>query len=326
MRSPRPLPGDATPDPTAVATAARAVVRRAVEEDLDLDGDVTSAATVAPGTIGRAELVARADGVVAGTSLVGLVFDHIDPRVNVELEVADGEAVVAGQVLATVAGPLRSILTAERTALNLLTHLSGVATATRAFVDAVAGTGCVIRDTRKTTPGLRLLEKDAVRAGGGVNHRVGLHDALLVKDNHVAAAGSVTEATRGALRSAAGRHVQVEVDDLDQLREAVEAGARDVLLDNLDLADTRAAVELARELETTDGRVLIESSGRVELASVAARAEAGVDRVAVGAITHSAPQLDVALDVRVEHGSDAAPPPTSAADDEPLFTRRPARR
>jgi nicotinate-nucleotide pyrophosphorylase (carboxylating) len=296
-----PLPGDATLDPAALLSAAREAVRRALAEDLDADGDTTSAATVPADLVGRADLVARADGVVAGTALVREVFDQLDPRVSVELSVADGDAVRTGQHLGQVVGPLRSILTGERTALNFLTHLSGVATRTRDFARAVEGTGCVVRDTRKTTPGLRLLEKAAVRAGGGTNHRIGLFDALLVKDNHVAAAGSVGEATRRALQRGGGRHVQVEVRSVDELEEAVAAGARDVLLDNLSPEDTVEAVAWCRVLEAElDDRVLLESSGRVTLDAVRAYAEAGVDRVAVGGLTHSAPQLDIALDVRTD--------------------------
>jgi nicotinate-nucleotide pyrophosphorylase (carboxylating) len=299
-----PLPGDATLDDEALAHATREVVRRALREDLGDEGDVTSAATVPADVLGRADLVARAEGVVAGTAALREVFDQVDPRVTVELTVRDGDPVRQGQQLGRVSGPLRSILTAERTALNLLTHLSGIATRTRAYADALDGTGCVVRDTRKTAPGLRLLEKAAVRAGGGTNHRVGLYDALLVKDNHVATAGSVAEATRRAHDRGGGRHVQVEVRSVRELEEAVRAGARDVLLDNLDPDETAAAVARARQLEDeVGGRILLESSGRVTLDTVRRYAEAGVDRVAVGELTHSAPQLDIALDVRSEHRS-----------------------
>ena len=295
------LPGDAVLDPDAVARAGRETVARALAEDLDDAGDVTARATIPAELSGRAELLSRADGVVAGLRLVAEVYAQHDPEVRVELLVADGDRATVGDVLATVTGPLRSILTGERTALNLVTHLSGVATATRALVDAVEGTGCVVRDTRKTIPGMRLLQKAAVAAGGGVNHRLGLSDALLVKDNHVAAAGSVTAAVAAALAGAEGRHVQVEVDSLAELDEAIAAGARDVLLDNLDPEATRQAVERCRAWGDERGeRVLLESSGTIRHDTVRAYAEAGIDRVAVGAITHSAPQLDLALDVALE--------------------------
>jgi nicotinate-nucleotide pyrophosphorylase (carboxylating) len=292
-----PLPGDATVPADALEAAARAVVVRALDEDLDVGGDLTAEATIPPDTGGRARLIARADGVVAGLGLVALVYDHLDPRVEVHLTAADGDPVHHGDVVAEVSGPLRSVLTGERTALNLVTHLSGVATLTARYVEAVAGTGCVIRDTRKTTPGMRLLEKAAVRAGGGANHRLGLSDALLVKDNHVAAAGGVAEAARAALAGARGRHVQVEVDSPEQLEQAIDAGARDVLLDNFDPDETAGAVARVRELERTHGRILVESSGGLGLDTVRAFAEAGVDRLAIGALTHSAPQLDLALDL-----------------------------
>lgn len=292
---------------------------RALAEDLEVAvdatpeqrraADVTVAATVPAELPGEASLVARADGTVAGVDLVTRVFAAVDPAVEVTLDVVDGDLVTRGQVLGRVAGPLASVLAGERTALNFLTHLSGVATRTRAFADAVAGTGCVVRDTRKTTPGLRLLEKAAVRAGGGVNHRVGLADALLVKDNHIAAAGGVAEATRRALAAAGGRHVQVEVTSLAELDAAIDAGARDVLLDNFTPAGCAEAVAhiATRQLPA---RVLLEASGTVRLDTVAAYARSGVDRVAVGALTHSAPQLDIALDVRAvgSDGADAAAP------------------
>jgi nicotinate-nucleotide pyrophosphorylase (carboxylating) len=297
------LPGDAVLDLDEVARAGREAVTRALAEDLGDPGDVTARATIPADTVGRAQLVSRADGVVAGLWLVSEVYAQLDPDVGVELLVADGDRVAAGDVLATVTGPLRAVLTGERTALNLVTHLSGVATATRALVEVVAGTGCVVRDTRKTIPGMRLLQKAAVAAAGGVNHRLGLSDALLVKDNHVAAAGSVGAAVTAALAGADGRHVQVEVDSLAELDEAVAAGARDVLLDNLDVEVTRQAVARCRAWSDEHGeRILLESSGTIRRDTVRAYAEAGVDRVAVGAITHSAPQLDLALDVTIVEG------------------------
>jgi nicotinate-nucleotide pyrophosphorylase (carboxylating) len=294
-------PGDAVLAPDAVAQAGRDAVTRALTEDLDDAGDVTARATIPADATGRAEVVSRANGVVAGLWLVAEVYAQVDPEVQVELLASDGDRVAVGDVLATVTGPLGSILTGERTALNLVTHLSGVATATRALVDAVAGTGCAVRDTRKTIPGLRLLQKAAVAAGGGVNHRLGLSDALLVKDNHVAAVGSVAAAVAAALAGAEGRHVQVEVDSLAELDEAIAAGARDVLLDNLDPEVTRRAVERCRAWSDEHGeRILTEASGTIRHDTVRAYAAAGVDRVAVGAITHSAPQLDLAMDVALE--------------------------
>lgn len=296
--STEPADGPVDEDEARARTlAAHEIVRRALDEDLDVAGDVTSETTVPPQATGTARLVAREEGVVAGLGLVALVYDHLDPRVAVRVRAADGDAIVPGQVLAEVDGPLRSVLTGERAALNLVGHLSGVATLTARYVAAVASTGCRVRDTRKTTPGLRLLEKAAVRAGGGVGHRRGLSDALLVKDNHVAAAGGVALATRAALAGARDRPVQVEVDSLAQLREAVAAGARDVLLDNFDPAGAREAVAWLRSVEEVHGRVAVEASGGVDLGTVRALAEAGVDRVAVGALTHSAPRLDLGLDV-----------------------------
>ncbi|MEX1164463.1 MAG: carboxylating nicotinate-nucleotide diphosphorylase [Nitriliruptor sp.] len=311
------LPGDGVLDAVAVRAAGEEAVARALAEDLGVAvdatpaqrraADATATATIPPDLPGEASLVARADGVIAGTALVELTFAAVDPSLAVSIDVADGAAVTRGQVLGAVTGPLASVLAGERTALNFLTHLSGVATRTREFARAVDGTGCVVRDTRKTTPGLRLLEKAAVRAGGGVNHRVGLADALLVKDNHVAAAGGVAEATRRALAAVGGRHVQVEVTSLAELDAAVDAGARDVLLDNFTPEGCAEAVAhlAARDLAE---RVLLEASGTIRLDTVAAYAASGVDRVAVGALTHSAPQLDIALDVRAV-GSDAAPRP-----------------
>lgn len=275
------------------------LVAVALAEDLADGGDVTTLATVPADLAGHAELTARAAGVIAGIDLVTSVYRQLDTRIRVDVMAAEGAHVAPGDVVGVVEGPLQAILTGERTALNLVTHLSGVSTMTRAFVDAVDGTGCAVRDTRKTTPGMRRLEKAAVLAGGGVNHRVGLFDGVLVKDNHVAAAGSVGAATRLALAAAGSLPVQVEVDTLDQLVEALEAGARDVLLDNFTPEQTAEAVRYVRALEATHGVVLLESSGTITLDTVRAYAETGVDRVSVGALTHSAPQLDLALDVRI---------------------------
>lgn len=274
-----------------VAKAIRRAVTRALAEDLGEAGDVTASATVPAGTTGTAELVARSAGVISGLDVFAAVCEQVDPRITVTRQVEEAAVVDAGQVLASVTGPLRSILTAERSALNLLGHLSGIASRTRAFVAATAGTGVALRDTRKTLPGLRVLEKRAVRAGGGHNHRLGLFDALLVKDNHIAAAGSLRTAVGAALAGADGRHVQVEVASLGQLEEAIRAGARDILLDNMSPDEVRQAVARTR------GRASLEASGNITLETVRSYASTGVRSLAVGGLTHSAPWLDVALDV-----------------------------
>lgn len=275
-------------DPDA---ALRDVVARALAEDLGGGGDATSAACVPEAASGNGEVRARESGVLAGVAAVVETYRQVDPDVEVELKRADGERVASGDVVAVVRGPLRSILTGERVALNLLGHLSGVATATRTFADAVSGTGCAVRDTRKTLPGLRVLEKAAVVAGGGENHRMGLDDQLLVKDNHVLAAGGIGAAVTAALGVAAGRIVQVEVTSGAELDEALDAGAPDVLFDNFDPEELRPLI--AR----TAGRARTEASGRLSLERARAYAETGVDRIAVGRITHSAAWLDVALDL-----------------------------
>jgi len=296
---PRPHPDVpldlSTLDPDELAAATARVVAAALAEDLAEVGDRTSLATVPAEASGRAELLARAEGVLAGSAVVAETCRQVDPTIDVELRMADGDAVAVGDVVAVLAGPLRSVLTAERTLLNLLTGLSGVATLTRRFTDALEGTGCVVRDTRKTTPGLRLLEKAAVRAGGGVCHRVGLHDHVLVKENHVAAAGGVGPAARAALDHAAAAdvpvHVQVEVTTLAEAEEALAEGVVDLLLDNF------TPQRLADAVVAIDGRAGVEASGGITLATARAFAEAGADRLAVGALTHSAPALDLALDV-----------------------------
>lgn len=263
----------------------------ALAEDLGDAGDITSKATVGADARAVANIVARAPGCIAGLGCALRVFELLDSSLATAALVTDGAVVKAGTVLASVRGPARAILAGERVALNLLGHLSGVATATRELVDRVEGTGATILDTRKTTPLLRALEKAAVRAGGGRNHRRGLYDAVLIKDNHVEAVGSVAEAVRRA-RKKVGRniHVEVEIDDLVDLEPAIRAGADIVLLDNMRPAQLRRAVALAR------GRVLLEASGGITLANVRRVAETGVDFISVGRITHSAPALDVALD------------------------------
>jgi nicotinate-nucleotide pyrophosphorylase (carboxylating) len=277
-------------DPAVV----EAVVRRALEEDLALGADVTTDSTVSIRAQATGEIVPRSPGVLAGIPVAAAVFDLVGRgEVEVDLLAADGTVARPGEAVLTVAGPARALLTAERTALNLIGHLSGIATLTRHWVDAVAGTAAAIRDTRKTTPGLRALEKYAVRCGGGVNHRMGLGDAALIKDNHVLAAGGITAAVEAIRRTAPGIPLEVECDTLDQVREALAAGVHLVLLDNFGLDDTVAAVELARG---TGCR--LESSGGLTLERARAVAETGVDFLAVGALTHSAPVLDLGFDLR----------------------------
>ncbi len=274
-------------DPDLVAGLAAA----ALAEDLAGGTDVTTAATVSAAARGRGDLVARTPGVAAGLPVAEAVFTLASAELDFTELVADGDRVAAGQPVLRVTGPVRPILTAERTALNLLCHLSGVATLTRRWADAVAGTAAAIRDTRKTTPGQRALEKYAVRCGGGVNHRMSLSDAALIKDNHVAAAGSVAAALAAVRSQAPVLPLEVECDTLEQVAEALAAGADLILLDNFTETDMAAAVRLA------DGRALLEASGGLTLARARAVAETGVDYLAVGALTHSAPALDIGLDL-----------------------------
>lgn len=298
-----------TVDETDLKRAIRRSVARALAEDLGDRGDVTSLSVLEPGLQGTARVVARQDGVIAGTTTVVEVFGQVDARVDVQLAVADGDRVTRGATIATVSGPLRSILTAERTALNFLGHLSGIATTTRTYVDAVEGTGVAVRDTRKTTPGLRLLEKAAVAAAGGANHRLGLYDAILLKDNHIAAVGDLRTAVSAARDRAGATYVQVEVTSVAELEVALDAGATDVMLDNFSVEQVRHAVQL------TAGRARLEASGGITLDNIAGYAKAGVDRVAVGAVTHSATNLDVALDVESSeaYAPVTAPTPRSEA-------------
>jgi nicotinate-nucleotide pyrophosphorylase (carboxylating) len=262
--------------------------------DLAVSYDVTSAATV-PGTqFGTADLVARADGVVAGLPLAARVFTRLAPGATLTAGATDGDRVRRGDVLLTVRGPVRALLAAERSALNVASRASGIATATRAWVDAVAGTGAVVLDTRKTTPGLRPLEKYAVRCGGGANKRMGLYDVAMVKDNHVAAAGSVAAAVAMVKERAPRVPVQVEVDEVAQAEEAVAAGADFLLCDNMTPDQLREVVALVGD------RVELEATGGLTLAVAREVAETGVDFLSVGALTHSSPILDLALDLRQE--------------------------
>jgi nicotinate-nucleotide pyrophosphorylase (carboxylating) len=268
-----------------------AIVRRALEEDLG-DGDVTTICTIAPGGWVQGRLLAKAPGVVAGLEVAAMVFTRLDPRVALTAHLVDGGAVEAGSVVAEIEGPGRAVLGGERVALNFLQRMSGIATLTRRFVDAVRGTRAVIVDTRKTAPGLRALDKWAVRLGGGQNHRMGLYDMVLIKDNHIAAVGSITEAvTRVRASDARHRPIEVEVTTLVELDEALALGVDRIMLDNMSRDDMREAVRIAA------GRVPLEASGGVNLDTVAAIAATGVDFISVGALTHSIRALDISLDL-----------------------------
>jgi nicotinate-nucleotide pyrophosphorylase (carboxylating) len=264
----------------------------ALAEDLPGE-DVTSEATIPPDAAAWADLVARADGVVAGLPVVEVVFRYVvGPDVTLKRQVEDGAAVRRGDVLLSVHGTVRALLTAERTALNYLCHLSGVATATHRWVEALAGTSAGVRDTRKTLPHFRSLEKYAVRCGGGTNHRASLSDQALVKDNHVLAAGGVVPAYRAVRERYPDLPVQVEVTTLDQLRELLDAGATQVLLDNM------STEQMAEAVRVTAGRAELEASGGLTIDRAREVAATGVDHLSVGALTHSAPVLDVAMDLR----------------------------
>jgi nicotinate-nucleotide pyrophosphorylase (carboxylating) len=270
------------------------VVKTALEEDLRYGIDATTAATVPADSVATATIAPRAFGTVAGLPAVRAVFDEVIGQYDVVSTMDDGAKVRPGDDVLVVRAPVRALLTAERTALNLLCHLSGVATATAAWVDAVAGTGVAIRDTRKTLPGLRLLEKYAVRQGGGVNHRLGLGDAVLIKDNHVEAAGSVAAALRAARAQAPELPCEVEVDTLEQLDEALAEKAELVLLDNFTPEQCAAAV---RRIADLGAPTKLEVSGGLKLADARVYAETGVDYLSVGALTHSSPALDLGLDL-----------------------------
>jgi nicotinate-nucleotide pyrophosphorylase (carboxylating) len=283
MPLPAPLP----------AVMIEPLVRAALLEDLGRAGDLTTDAIVPADATARAVLQAREPGVVAGLDFALTAFRLIEPRLSVEVIKGDGARLQPGDDLAVVEGPARGLLTAERVALNFLGHLSGVASATASIADAIAHTRCRVVDTRKTTPGLRAAEKHAVRLGGGANHRFGLDDAVLIKDNHIAVAGSLTAAVERA-RAYVGHlvKIEVEVDTLDQLREALAAGAEAVLLDNMGPDTLREAVAIV------DGRAVTEASGRINPETARAIAESGVDLISVGWLTHSARVLDIGLDYR----------------------------
>ena len=289
-------------DPYARAVAD--AVERALAEDLGPEGDLT-AALVPPGVTAPFALRARHNGVVAGRDCATEAFRRVDPTLTLEWHLVDGTEVSSGDTVMEITGSLRPILTAERTALNLLGHLSGVATQTAQFVAAAheSNPSVQVLDTRKTTPGLRLLEKAAVRAGGGTNHRAGLSDAVLVKDNHLAGT-SITEAVHRARALWPGRMVEIECDTLEQVAEAARAGADAVLLDNMDPGDVVEAIAVARVDAT--GPILTEVSGGITLATIGAYAAAGPDRISVGALTHSSTVLDLGLDLIWTEAGDGA--------------------
>ena len=277
-------------------TAWEQLIDLALDEDLT-GGDVTTLATIPAEATAKGVLLVKQDGVISGMRVAADIFARVDPRIGVIPTACDGDRVTAGTVIARIEGPARGVLSGERVALNLLQRLSGVATITAAFVDAVSGTKATIIDTRKTTPGLRALEKAAVRDGGGLNHRFGLGDGVLIKDNHLAAVGGpdrVTKAVRAARAYAPHTlKIEVEVTTLPEVEEAIAAGADIILLDNMNPAEMAEAVKLV------NGRALLEASGGVRLETVRAIAESGVDLISVGALTHSAPSLDISLDFDV---------------------------
>ena len=271
----------------------RDLIKRALAEDLQGGQDITSVATVSGSEKVVADFVSRKAGVVAGIDMARAVLEELG-LTDIEVIVKDGASVKQGEVLMTVRGDTRAILLAERTALNFLGHLSGIATLTRTWVDAIAGTTCEIRDTRKTTPGMRLLEKYAVRMGGGTNHRMSLSDAALIKDNHIAAAGSVAQAFSKVRAEFPTSEIEIEVDTLDQLREILPLKPDVVLLDNMSPAQCAEAVSIVA------GATKLEASGGISLENAKAYASTGVNFLAIGALTHSAPVFDIGLDMRAE--------------------------
>jgi len=288
---------------TAEQLAAETLIGLALAEDLHTAGDLTTTALVAESQQARVQVTARQVGILAGLPVAEAVFGKIDPSLCWETVLEDGSPLEPGVIVVTISGPLRSLLTAERTALNFLTHLSGIATLTRRFVDAIAGTDAAILDTRKTLPGWRTLEKYAVRLGGGTNHRIGLYDGILIKDNHLAAwsraqpSATIADAVRAARQTATDDQntipIEVEVDTLDQLVDALDGLPDIVLLDNMNVEMLREAVAIRNR---TAPDVQLEASGGITLDHVAAVAQTGVERISVGAITHSAPAVDLALD------------------------------
>ncbi len=269
-------------------------VRRVLAEDLGAGGDVTSAATIAADAHFTADMACRQSIVVTGLEIAAAFFRALDPQVHIDFLARDGDRVDAGGALMRLKGNARAMLSAERSALNTLQHLSGIATLTREYVDRIDGTGAILLDTRKTIPGLRVLDKYAARMGGAENHRMRLDDGLLIKDNHVAVAGGVAQAVRAAKAANSGLKVQVEVDRIDQIEPALAAGADRLLLDNMPPPVLREAVALVA------GRVPLEASGGVNLETIRAIAETGVNYISVGRITQSAPAVDIGLDYSVQ--------------------------
>jgi nicotinate-nucleotide pyrophosphorylase (carboxylating) len=283
-----------SPDPEIIYEA----VNHALAEDIGR-GDITSRSTVRPGQRARGSFLAKQDFVLAGLEVADAVFAAFDYQMQIEANVADGEELTAGKMFGRVSGEAQMLLAAERVALNFLQRLSGVATITRRYADAVAGTKAKIVDTRKTTPGLRMLEKYAVTVGGGHNHRLGLDDGVLIKDNHIALAGGVTEAVRRAREAAGHLHkIEVEVANFEQLKEALAARADIVMLDNLTPEMVREAVQIVNQHEPSERRTLLEASGGITLENVRAYAEAGADLISIGALTHSAPAVDISLKIK----------------------------
>ena len=273
-------------------------VGAALAEDLGR-GDITSRSTVRPGQKARGSFLAKQDFVLAGLEIADAVFGSFDPQLQIEASVSDGEVLTSGKVFGRVTGDAQTLLAAERTALNFLQQLSGIATITRKYVEAIAGTKATIVDTRKTTPGLRMLEKYAVTVGGGKNHRFGLDDGVLIKDNHITLGGGVTEAVRRAREAAGHLHkIEVEVANFDQLKEALRAGADILMLDNMTPEMVKQCVEIVTEFEQEKRRTLLEVSGGINLDNVRAYAEAGADLISIGALTHSAPAVDISFKIK----------------------------
>lgn len=267
----------------------RDIIRRALEEDMG-EGDITSESTIPPQQVLTGTFIAKAPGIIAGLAVASETFKMLDKKIIFSQKISDGGAVLKGQIIAKVRGKGRALLGAERTALNFLQRMSGIATLTRSFVDAVRGTNAVILDTRKTAPGLRLLDKQAVVLGGGVNHRFGLFDMVLIKDNHIAAAGGITQAvTKVWAADKKDRPLEVEVKNLDELREALLLKPDRILLDNMDTQTMRKAVAI------TSGRASLEASGNITLRNAAAAARTGVDMISIGALTHSVSALDISF-------------------------------